>query len=105
MAKSTTYGNQSGGLFQFVCHTPTAMGALIASLIYIFLATTLRKTTRSPSVEGDRITEIEPASENWWQGTNQHGEIGLFPGMSELFLWSGWRLMDVGVANYVEVQE
>ena len=28
MAKSTTYGNQSGGLFQFVCHTPTAMGAL-----------------------------------------------------------------------------
>jgi len=24
--KSTTYGNQSGGLFQFICHTPTAMG-------------------------------------------------------------------------------
>lgn len=55
--------------------------------------------------EGDRITEIEPASEDWWQGTNQHGEIGLFPGMSELSPWSGWRLMDVGVANYVEVQE
>lgn len=30
--------------------------------------------------EGDIITEIEPASEDWWQGKNSHGEIGLFPG-------------------------
>ena len=27
MEKSTTYGNQSGGLFQLICHIPTAMGA------------------------------------------------------------------------------
>ena len=27
MEKSTTYGNHSGGLFQFIWHIPTAMGA------------------------------------------------------------------------------
>jgi hypothetical protein len=32
-------------------------------------------------VEGDTITEIEPASEDWWQGKNKHGAVGLFPGM------------------------
>ena len=26
--------------------------------------------------EGDKITEIEPASEDWWQGTNPHGILG-----------------------------
>jgi hypothetical protein len=30
--------------------------------------------------EGDVITEIEPASEDWWQGKNSVGEVGLFPG-------------------------
>jgi hypothetical protein len=30
--------------------------------------------------EGDKITEIEPASEDWWQGMNRHGDVGLFPG-------------------------
>jgi len=37
--------------------------------------------------EGDRIIEIEAASEDWWQGKDAHGNVGLFP------------------ANYVEVQE
>ncbi|EJD08583.1 uncharacterized protein FOMMEDRAFT_117069 [Fomitiporia mediterranea MF3/22] len=37
--------------------------------------------------EGDRITDIEAASEDWWQGRDAHGNVGLFP------------------ANYVEVQE
>ncbi|KAJ8456921.1 hypothetical protein ONZ51_g11835 [Trametes cubensis] len=36
--------------------------------------------------EGDRITHIEAASEDWWQGTDPHGNVGLFP------------------ANYVELQ-
>jgi hypothetical protein len=30
--------------------------------------------------EGERIIEIEPASEDWWQGTDKHGHAGLFPG-------------------------
>ena len=32
--------------------------------------------------EGDRIIEIEPASEDWWQGKDKHGNTGLFPGES-----------------------
>jgi hypothetical protein len=35
--------------------------------------------------EGDIITEIEAASEDWWQGKNSHGEVGLFPGRSPFF--------------------
>ena len=30
--------------------------------------------------EGDRIIEIEAASEDWWQGKDAHGNVGLFPG-------------------------
>ena len=30
--------------------------------------------------EGDRITEIEAVSDDWWSGRDQHGNIGLFPG-------------------------
>ncbi|KAI1787017.1 SH3 domain-containing protein [Ganoderma leucocontextum] len=36
--------------------------------------------------EGERVTQIEAVSEDWWQGTNQLGNVGLFP------------------ANYVELQ-
>ncbi|CDO74750.1 hypothetical protein BN946_scf184411.g7 [Trametes cinnabarina] len=36
--------------------------------------------------EGDRITHIEAVSEDWWQGTDKDGNVGLFP------------------ANYVELQ-
>lgn len=32
--------------------------------------------------EGDRITDIEAASDEWWQGKDKHGNVGLFPGMS-----------------------
>ena len=41
--------------------------------------------------EGDKITEIEPASEDWWQGTNPQGSVGLFPGKSSFsfFFWNG----------------
>ena len=34
--------------------------------------------------EGDRITEIEAASEDWWQGKDKEGNVGLFPGESDL---------------------
>jgi hypothetical protein len=37
--------------------------------------------------EGDRITTITAASDDWWEGTAPNGKVGLFP------------------ANYVEVQE
>jgi len=37
--------------------------------------------------EGDLIVEIEAASDDWWQGKDGAGNVGLFP------------------ANYVEVQE
>ena len=30
--------------------------------------------------EGDRITHIEAASEDWWQGRDPRGNVGLFPG-------------------------
>ena len=36
MEKSTAYGNQSGGLFQFICHIPTAMGALHSPVFSIW---------------------------------------------------------------------
>ena len=32
--------------------------------------------------EGDRITEIEAVSDDWWSGRDQHGNVGLFPGTS-----------------------
>ena len=31
-------------------------------------------------VEGDLIVDIEAVSEDWWQGRDQHGNVGLFPG-------------------------
>jgi SH3 domain len=37
--------------------------------------------------EGDIIKEIEPASEDWWQGKDTHGRTGLFPGkLSRIFI-------------------
>ena len=36
--------------------------------------------------EGDRIIEIEAASEDWWQGKDAHGNVGLFPGKFGLTL-------------------
>ena len=60
---------------------------------------------------GDTITEIELTSEDWWQGMNPHGDIGLFPGKScVLFVVSlEWKLMHMDIllfliANYVEVE-
>lgn len=35
--------------------------------------------------EGDRITHIEAASDDWWQGTDKNGNVGLFPGESPCF--------------------
>ena len=56
--------------------------------------------------EGERITHIEAASEDWWQGTNQLGHVGLFPGASlPCISWEG--RIDVcsdRAANYVELQ-
>lgn len=57
--------------------------------------------------EGDRITGIEAASDEWWQGTGPDGRVGLFPGECLVVCVvrrTGWA--DCGlVANYVELQE
>jgi hypothetical protein len=56
--------------------------------------------------EGERITEIEPASEDWWQGKNQDGQAGLFPGQFPWYFLQGKMLTSsFATANYVEVQE
>ena len=34
--------------------------------------------------EGDRITHIEAVSDDWWQGTEPNGNVGLFPGTFSL---------------------
>ena len=36
--------------------------------------------------EGDRIVEIEAASDEWWQGKDKHGAVGLFPGKELVLL-------------------
>ena len=45
-------------------------------------------------VVGDRITEIEPASEDWWQGKDKHGNVGLFPGEFFFFFSLAERIVD-----------
>ena len=35
-------------------------------------------------MEGQKITQIEMVSEEWWQGMNEMGEVGVFPGASKL---------------------
>ena len=46
--------------------------------------------------EGDRIVEIEAASEDWWQGRDQHGNVGLFPGESRVIHGGRKRLSAAG---------
>ena len=55
--------------------------------------------------QGDRITEIEAASEDWWQGKDREGNVGLFPGACQLPPSGDWFSTVVVPANYVEVQE
>ena len=55
-------------------------------------------------MEGERIVEIEPASEEWWQGKNKAGQTGLFPGRSHCILVNGVEVDFLLVANYVEVE-
>ena len=55
--------------------------------------------------EGERIIQIEAPSEDWWQGTNQHGHVGLFPGACLSFRVAGGDSQVFRVkANYVELQ-
>ena len=56
--------------------------------------------------EGDRIVEIEAASDEWWQGKDQHGNVGLFPGeLNTRCRVGSEKLIYAFEANYVEVQE
>jgi hypothetical protein len=54
--------------------------------------------------EGDLIVEIEAASDDWWQGKDRAGNVGLFPGES-FFTWLCEDIDEACTANYVEVQE
>ncbi len=57
--------------------------------------------------EGERIIQIEAASDDWWQGTDKHGNVGLFPGECSAHLHGGDSrscLNCPSVANYVELQ-
>lgn len=49
--------------------------------------------------EGDRIVEIEAASEDWWQGKDQHGNVGLFPGTSCSLFFSIITLVRLSVTD------
>lgn len=56
--------------------------------------------------EGDRIIEIEAASDDWWQGKDMHGNVGLFPGAIRADCWTESELTSLlFAANYVEVQQ
>lgn len=46
--------------------------------------------------EGDRIVEIEAVSEDWWQGRDQHGNVGLFPGESRVIPGDTRKLSALG---------
>jgi hypothetical protein len=53
--------------------------------------------------EGERITHIEAASDDWWTGRNTRGEVGLFPGTQFCIVaMSTW--LTLLTANYVELQ-
>ena len=54
--------------------------------------------------EGDKIVEIEAASDDWWQGKDAAGNVGLFPGEYHHVFVRGSGV-DRLAANYVEVQE
>ena len=55
--------------------------------------------------EGDRITHIEAVSDDWWQGTEPNGNVGLFPGTFFLIV-TNMSLANARdcIANYVELQ-
>ena len=57
--------------------------------------------------EGERIAHIEAVSEDWWQGTNGRGDVGLFPGALRRPFFHSFVGTDADfgcVANYVELQ-
>ncbi|THH27533.1 hypothetical protein EUX98_g6653 [Antrodiella citrinella] len=72
----------STGRFASSAPSPTDKG-MVGIALYIYDAA---EDNEISFQEGDRITEIEAVSEDWWQGKDKHGGIGLFP------------------ANYVELQ-
>jgi hypothetical protein len=57
--------------------------------------------------EGDHITQIEAVSDDWWQGRDQHGNAGLFPGKLNALQFISIDLNEcyAPAANYVEVLE
>ena len=80
--------------------TPAASSAPQAIALYDY---EIDEDNEIALAEGDRIVEIEFASEDWWSGTNERtGMIGLFPAVSNA-LDSMEHLSNR--QNYVEIQE
>jgi drebrin-like protein len=73
----------------------------VAIALYDYAAT---EENELSFAEGDRITHIEAASEEWWNGRNARGEIGLLPGKCPRDVEDWGVLMNECPANYVELQ-
>jgi len=67
--KSTTYGNQSGGLFQFICNTPTAMG--------VFVSKTYRSLMKLCRIKQQVSTAYHPETDGETEQVNRELKVYL----------------------------
>lgn len=64
-------------IYEFVPILPSFADGSIAHFALSYEPT---EDNELPLREGERIIEIEAPSEEWWQGKNEQGQVGLFPG-------------------------
>ena len=85
--------------------SPRVLFNLLALFMYDHISYDRAEENELSFKEGDRITEIEAASEDWWQGKDSDGNIGLFPGKKTTKVFEYNAKSWTPSANYVEVQE